>query len=201
MWMNVSAKLMFLDFAGVLFLKHIIFGEIWMILLYLAGAIFRFFFPPNNIIWAIELGVSSFCYIILLFIGSKEVGVNSFCILLLLKVNTKNIKIPTDKDFEWRWEATTMEIPFLIDGWEKGSDKVSPMCWMEWCSGTPSFLFYSVFFFFLLSIRFWTILLEHHTFLLLIIFPFSVPSFPHVYPILYYSHLWIFQPFPPTQEE
>lgn len=42
MWMNVSAKLMILDFAGVLFLKQIIFGEIRM-MLYLAGAIFGFF--------------------------------------------------------------------------------------------------------------------------------------------------------------
>lgn len=60
----------------------------------------------------------------------------------LLKVNTKNTKIPTDKDFEWRWEAATLEIPFFIDVWEKGSYKVSPMCWMEWCSGQPFFLVY-----------------------------------------------------------
>ena len=46
----------------------------------------------------------------------------------LLKVNTKNTKVPTNKDFEWRWEATTLEIPFFIDVWEKGSHKASAMC-------------------------------------------------------------------------
>ena len=158
---------------------------------------------PNNIIWAMnflifklyftfKISAISFCCLL----GLKRLELYHFAYSFCCKVNTKNIKIPTDKDVEWRWEATTMEIPFLIDDWEKGSHKVSPMCWMEWCSGTPSFLFYSVFFF-LLSIRFWTILLQHHTFLLLIIFPFSVPSFPRVNPILYNWPLRVFQPCSP----
>ena len=60
---------------------------------------------------------------------------------LVYKVNTENSEIPTNKDFESRWETASMEIPVLIDVWEEGSHEVPKMCWMEWFSGQHYFIF------------------------------------------------------------
>ena len=97
--------------------------------------------------WQLELDLLFSFHFLPLFCSLKFLFYLIYIIFayFLLKVNTKNTKVPTNKDFEWRWEAATLEIPFFIDVWEKGSHKVSPMCWMEWCSGQPPPFFSQLF--------------------------------------------------------